>query len=56
MAPSYGSRLMPPVVDETAKTQPDLPYAYVPISNNVGDDFKTITFATIASATNHMAT
>ncbi|KAL1852805.1 putative NRPS-like protein biosynthetic cluster [Diaporthe australafricana] len=55
MAPSYGSRLMPQVVDETAKTQPDLPYAYVPVTNNVGDGFKAITFGAIASATNHMA-
>lgn len=54
MAP-YGSRLLPTVVDETAKSQPDLPYAYVPISNNVGDGFKAVSFSDIATATNHLA-
>lgn len=55
MSSSYGSRLLPVVVDETAKRQPDLPYAYVPISSNVGDGFKAITFHEIAAATDHMA-
>lgn len=52
---SYGSRLMPTVVDETAKGHPDLPYAYVPISSNVGDGFKPVTFSDIATATNYLA-
>lgn len=55
MAPPYGSRLLPALVDETAKSQPDLPYAYCPVSNNVGDGFKAITFYEIASATDYMA-
>lgn len=54
MAP-YGCRLLPTVVDETARSQPDLPYAYVPISSNVGDGFKPVSFSDIAAATNHMA-
>lgn len=54
MAP-YGSRLLPTVVDDTAKTQPDLPYGYVPISSNIGDGFKAVTFSDIASATNYLA-
>lgn len=54
MAP-YGSRLLPMVLDETARSQPDLPYAYVPNSSNVGDGFKAVSFSDIASATNHVA-
>lgn len=55
MAPQYGSRLLPTVVDDTAKTDPDLPYAYVPTSANVKDGFKAITFHDIASSTNYIA-
>ncbi|KAJ4403409.1 putative NRPS-like protein biosynthetic cluster [Gnomoniopsis sp. IMI 355080] len=55
MAATFGSRLLPVVVDETAKSQPNLPYAYVPTSNNVGDGFKAVTFSDIATAANHMA-
>ncbi|KAF1949507.1 putative NRPS-like enzyme [Byssothecium circinans] len=55
MTPRYGSRLMPVVVDELAKKQPDLVYASVPLTNNIGDGFKGFTFADIASATNHVA-
>lgn len=54
MAP-YGSRLLPTVVDETAKSHPDLPYAHVPISSNVGDGFKSVSFSDLATATNHLA-
>lgn len=54
MAP-YGSRLLPTLVDETAKSHPDLPYAYVPVSSNVGDGFKAVSFSDVASATNHLA-
>lgn len=55
MATPYGSRLLPTVVDETATSQPDLTYAYVPINNSLGDGFTTITFADVATATNYMA-
>ncbi|ROV93376.1 hypothetical protein VMCG_08404 [Cytospora schulzeri] len=56
MATPYGSRLLPRVLDETAATQPDLTYAYVPISNSLSDGFKAITFSDVATATNYMAT
>ncbi|PVH91878.1 NRPS-like enzyme [Periconia macrospinosa] len=55
MATRYGSRLMPVVVDEIAKQQPDLVYASVPLTTNVSEGFKDITFFDIASATNHVA-
>lgn len=54
MAPQYGSRLLPTVVDETAKIQPGLPYACVPVSTNVKDGFKVVNFHDIATATNHI--
>lgn len=56
MDPNFGSRLLPVIVDETANSQPDLPYAYVPTSNNVSDGFQAVTFSDIATAANHMAT
>ncbi|PSN61885.1 acetyl-CoA synthetase-like protein [Corynespora cassiicola Philippines] len=55
MEPVYGKRLMPAVVDETARENPGLVYASVPLSTNIGDGFKNITFSDIASATNHVA-
>ena len=55
MAPLYGSRLLPTVVDETAREQPDHPYAHVPLTAKVRDGFKLVTFAEIANATNALA-
>lgn len=55
MTPLYGSRLMPVVVDETATREPTLPYGYMPLTANVNDGFKTVTFSDIATATNHLA-
>ena len=54
MASQYGSRFMPTVVDEIAKDQPDLEYAYIPLTSNVRDGFKPVTFAEIANATNSL--
>ncbi|KAK7713546.1 putative NRPS-like protein biosynthetic cluster [Diaporthe eres] len=54
MAP-YGSRLLPTVVDETAENHPDLPYAYVPVSTNVSDGFKAVSFSDVATAANFLA-
>lgn len=55
MATHYGSRLMPVVLDETAKKQPDLAYASVPLTTDISDGFKSVTFSDIASATNYVA-
>ncbi|KAF2176481.1 acetyl-CoA synthetase-like protein [Zopfia rhizophila CBS 207.26] len=55
MSPRYGSRLLPVVVDEIAQSQPDLPYASVPLTANLSDGFKDITFSDITSATNYLA-
>ncbi|KAI1505473.1 acetyl-CoA synthetase-like protein [Biscogniauxia marginata] len=55
MAPRYGSRLMPNVVDEIARQQPDLTYAFTPLTINVRDSFKAVTFSEIANATNRLA-
>lgn len=55
MAPEYGSRLLPVVVDEIAQSQPHLPFASVARTTDLKDGFKDITFSDIASATNHLA-
>lgn len=55
MATRYGSRLMPVIVDETAEKQPNLTYASVPLTTNISDGFKSVTFSDIASAINHVA-
>ncbi|KAF2204124.1 acetyl-CoA synthetase-like protein [Delitschia confertaspora ATCC 74209] len=54
MSPRYGSRLMPVVVDEIARTHPNLPYASIPLTSNINDGFKNITFSEIATATNYL--
>jgi hypothetical protein len=55
MTPKYGSRLLPAVVDEIAQIQPDLTYAFAPLTTNVADGFEAITFFDIATATNYLA-
>ncbi|KAK7743323.1 putative NRPS-like protein biosynthetic cluster [Diatrype stigma] len=55
MGPPYGSRLMPVVVDEIAKEQPDHAYAFTPITANVSDGFKPVTFFEVATAVNALA-
>jgi acyl-CoA synthetase (AMP-forming)/AMP-acid ligase II len=55
MAPIFGKRLMPTVVDEIAKQTPGLTYASVPLTTNISNGFKDITFSDIASAANHIA-
>ncbi|PVH91860.1 acetyl-CoA synthetase-like protein [Periconia macrospinosa] len=55
MVPNYGSRLLPVVLDEIAEQQPDLIYARIPLTTNISDGFKAVTFADIASATNYVA-
>jgi acyl-CoA synthetase (AMP-forming)/AMP-acid ligase II len=52
----YGSRLMPVVVDEISKQQPDLVFGTVPLTTNISDGFRDVTFSDIASATNFLAT
>lgn len=51
----HGSRLMPVVVDQVAREQPDLPYALIPLTENVKDGFKPVTFSEIANAVNRLA-
>ncbi|KAF2683122.1 acetyl-CoA synthetase-like protein [Lentithecium fluviatile CBS 122367] len=55
MAPVFGSRFMPVVVDQVAKQQPDLKYASVPLTTNISDGFRDVTFSDISSATNYVA-
>ena len=55
MVPPYGSRLMPTVVDKIAKEQPELPYAFVPLTSKIRDGFRPVTFAELSNATNACA-
>jgi acyl-coenzyme A synthetase/AMP-(fatty) acid ligase len=55
MAPPYGSRLMPVVVDEVARDQPYLTYALTPLTANVEDGFKPVTFSEMANGINRVA-
>jgi hypothetical protein len=43
------------VVDQIANLQPDLLYASVPLTANICDGFKGVTFLDIATATNYVA-
>jgi hypothetical protein len=46
---------MPVVVDQLAKQHPNLKYASVPLTTNISDGFRDVTFSDISSATNLMA-
>ncbi|KAI1747021.1 hypothetical protein F4782DRAFT_522771 [Xylaria castorea] len=53
--PSYGKRLMPVVLDELAKANPNRLYAVIPKSTDVKDGFRDITFADVARCVNFVA-
>jgi hypothetical protein len=53
--PRYGSRLMPMVVDEMAMNEPDAVFAYVPLTGNVSDGYKAISFLDLATAVDRVA-
>ncbi|KAI0813826.1 hypothetical protein GGR55DRAFT_702803 [Xylaria sp. FL0064] len=53
--PNYGKRLMPVVLDELAKNNPNRLYAVIPKSSNVDDGFRDITVADVARCVNFMA-
>ncbi|KAI0416363.1 hypothetical protein F5X98DRAFT_388112 [Xylaria grammica] len=53
--PDYGKRLMPVVLDELAKADPNRLYAAIPKSADVQDGFRDITAADVARCVNFMA-
>lgn len=52
---SYGSRLMPCVVDELANTTPSRVYASIPLASDLSGGFRDVTFREIALATDFLA-
>ena len=52
---SYGSRLMPCVVDELSASTPSRVYASVPVSSDLSEGFRDVTFREVAAATNSLA-
>ncbi|RYP65180.1 hypothetical protein DL770_009058 [Monosporascus sp. CRB-9-2] len=53
--PAYGRRLMPSVLDELAKTNPNKLYGAIPNTADVTEGFRDITVADIARCANFMA-
>ena len=48
-------RLIPNVIDELARTNPDAVFASIPRSNNVADGFRDVTYPDYANAINRAA-
>lgn len=53
--PVYGLRLMPLLLDELARTQPNRVYAAIPKSSDVTQGFRDVTIADIARCVNYTA-
>lgn len=51
----YGHRLIPSLVDEYAKTDPDYVFAKIPKTTNFADGLQEITISTFAKAVNEIA-
>ena len=49
---SYGQRLLPQVLDETAISSPERLYASFPHTANIADGFRDVTFKDMANAVN----
>lgn len=52
---SYGQRLVPTLIDERALAGHARPFASIPISNNVDDGFRDISYRVFANAINRCA-
>ena len=53
--PNYGRRLLPSVIDERARTGHRRPYASIPVSDDIGDGYRDITYRAFANAINRCA-
>ena len=53
--PRVGSRLLPQVVDELARSSPDKIYASIPRSSDPSQEFRDVTILELAQAVNHFA-
>ena len=55
LQPSYGRRLIPQLIDQRAEESPELPLWSVPISSNLMDGFRDISYGQVARAINRAA-
>ena len=55
-APSYGERLLPTMIDELARDEPNTAWISVPRSTDLADGFKEITYWSLSNAINRGAT
>ena len=55
MEPRYGSRLLPQVVDELARTNPQRIFATIPLSSDLTHGFRDITMLQVSQAVNKCA-
>ncbi|KAI9833793.1 MAG: hypothetical protein M1819_003527 [Sarea resinae] len=53
--PPYGQRLLPQVVDQTARDHPERPWVSIPRTSNLADGYVDITYKQFANAVNRMA-
>ena len=53
--PLYGSRLLPQVVDELARSDPDRVYATLPLSSDLTQGFRDVTMLQVSQAVNKCA-
>ncbi|KIW80214.1 hypothetical protein Z517_06829 [Fonsecaea pedrosoi CBS 271.37] len=53
--PQFGRRLLPTVIDERARKEPDKPVAYLQRSESLADGFWPVTFRLFANAVNRAA-
>ncbi|TVY78498.1 Non-canonical non-ribosomal peptide synthetase FUB8 [Lachnellula suecica] len=51
----YGRRLLLPLIEERARNRHPRPYASIPVSNDIHDGFRDITYALFANAINRCA-
>ena len=53
--PPYGSRLLPQVVDELARSDPQRIYATIPLSSDSSKGFQDVTMRQVSQAVNRIA-
>lgn len=53
--PQFGRRLLPTIVDQLARTEPDKEWMSVPLSNKASGGWRPITFGQFADAVNRVA-
>lgn len=53
--PQFGSRLLPQVVDELARSKPERIYATFPLSSDLSQGFRHVTMREVARAVNRFA-